>query len=77
MAAGLTIDDAMQAVFEQFSAPDIEPDEFTERMYADRYGMPSQTASRQLNAALKAGMVTRRWVLANGKRCWGYRPVTD
>lgn len=73
MAAGLTVEQAIQAIYQEFGAPPIADDEFTERMYSDMIGVPSQTASRQLLEALKAGRVVRRQVLCNGKRCWGYK----
>jgi len=73
----LTSDEAMAAVFAEFSYPAIEDDEFTEKMYSERYDMPIQTANNSLHRALKAGKVTRRYVICNERRCWGYRFVAE
>jgi hypothetical protein len=75
MAGDLTIDAAMAAVFKEFGVPPIEPDEFTERMYSDKYHIPPQSVGRQLQDAIRAGKLSRRWVLHDGRRCWGYRLV--
>jgi hypothetical protein len=76
MAGDITADDAMQAVFEAFGTPALEIGiEFTEAMYAEKHRIPTKSVGRQLQDAIKAGKLTRRWVIHDGRRRWGYRLV--
>lgn len=79
MAKGLTIDDAMAAVYAEFGCPPIdrEAGEFTTQEYADRHDIPYNTASSQLKKAVKAGKLLERKISVGGKNCNGYRLVSE
>jgi len=53
--------------------PQLQPDEFTIRQYAERNEITTTTANTDLQNALRAGLVKRRMVTHNGKRKWAYR----
>lgn len=72
MADSITVTQAMQAVYDTFNLPLIEPDEFTVRQYAEAHDLTIQTAARQLDKAVKAGLLRKRKVISCGKECNGY-----
>jgi len=53
--------------------PQLQADEFTIRQYAEKNDLTNNTATTDLENALRAGLVTRRMVTHNGKRKWAYR----
>jgi len=71
----LTIEEAMAAVYEQFGYPPIDREggEFTVQEYADRPGIPYNTASSQLKHAVKAGVLSERRVISSGTNCNAYK----
>lgn len=75
MATGLTVEQAMQAVYEQFGYPPIDREggEFTVQEYADQHGIPYNTAASQLKHAVKAGVLSERRVISSGKNCNAYK----
>ncbi len=77
MEADITIEDAMQAVYDCFGLPEIdrEAGEFTAQEYADQFGIPYNTAVGQLKRAVQHGILQVRAVTHNGKRCNAYRRV--
>ena len=75
MSNHLTVDDAMQAVFDEFGLEPIRDDEFTQTMYAERHGIPMTTAGRHLEIAYRAGKLTRRRAVAGRTRPWAYKLV--
>ena len=81
MADSLTIEQAMDAVYQQFGADCLELDaasgEFTATQYARRHDIKYNSAVRQLIQAEQAGRVTRRDAKHNGHKCWAYRIVTS
>jgi hypothetical protein len=53
--------------------PRLEPDDFTVRMYAEENDITYAIAARQLAKAHRAGKLTRRRVVHDGKQKWAYR----
>lgn len=73
MADDLTITQAMQAVYDTFSLPPIGVDEFTVRQYAEAHNLTIKAATRQLDQAVKAGMLCKRRVISGGRECKAYK----
>lgn len=75
MAKDLTLDEAWDAIFEEFGLPPIDRDagEFTVSDYSLELDIPYNTAAKHLAKAVHAGLLTKRDVISNGKRCNAYK----
>lgn len=77
MEDDITVESAMDAVYAAQAIPAIDDGEFTVRQYAEHHGLPLTTASRHLERAEAAGVLSSRTVLFGGHRCKAYRIVVQ
>ena len=75
MAAHIKVEEAMDYIYSDFGLPEIDAEEFTIKQYAERYGVPISTADHHLTRGVRHGILSKRRVVCNGRRCWGYRLV--
>lgn len=71
---GWSYDDLMAEIYRDFHIPEIGPGEFTIAMYSEHYGIARTTAEREIEAAVKAGVLEEAGDrMYNGKRSGAYR----
>jgi len=71
---GWSYEELMAEIYRDYHIPEIGPGEFTIAMYSERYGVARTTAEREIETAVKAGVLEEAGDrMYNGKRSGAFR----